>query len=73
MFQLQRLNVVKLTDSEQKRDALLQKGFRLVKDDKKPKKAKTKRTGGVVNDRDREAEETTAAKAAFGATDRREG
>lgn len=71
MFKLQRLNVVKLTDSEQKRDALLQKGFQLIKDKKKLKKAEDKRTGGEAGDGDREVEETAAAEAAFGAAGRR--
>ena len=67
MFKLQRLNVVKLTDSEQKRDALLQKGFQLVKDKKKLKKADGEGNGGEANEGNGETGETGRTEAAYGA------
>lgn len=42
MYQLQKLNVVKTTDSEHKRDALLARGFELIEEKKAPAKSTNK-------------------------------
>ncbi len=51
MYQLQKLNVVKTTDSEHKRDALLAKGFELIEEKKASAKSTTKAEKKSDNDR----------------------
>ena len=42
MFKLERLNVVKIVETEHEKDKLISKGFELVEEEKKEEKSKGK-------------------------------